>query len=228
MARFEQLYGNNNGCRLPCWWGIVPGVTSWGETLHFLNQFIGFSNIDTYYSASLTNNPQNSLLYAWHFPSPYPQVFVTRVDFEVQNGIVVAIGLWDDIGGHMFGLNELYVEYGKPDRIFIVPKNCHQGLNFCEANILFVYDGQRFLYNDLVYGTINGNSVSLCVYEDNYGSILTWSDGVDPDLVFRVGSDAQFVPLEQASQLTIDGFFDQYHNSTQLETCFDVSIGLWK
>jgi hypothetical protein len=228
MARFEQLYGNNNGCLLPCWWGIMPGVTSWGETLHFLNQFSGFSRIEADYQYSLTDNPKNFTHYIWRFPSPYPQAFVTRVDFEVQNGIVVAISLWDDIGGHMFHLDKLYSDYGRPDRIFIVPEKCTQGLNFCQASISFIYDNQRFLFENQVYGAINDKTVSLCVFESNYGHISTWSSGVDIDLNFRVGDEAQFVPFEQASQVTIEEFFEQYHSSVKLETCFDVSIDLWK
>ena len=34
-----RLMSTNNDCRLPCWWGIMPGVTSWQEAQQFFETF---------------------------------------------------------------------------------------------------------------------------------------------------------------------------------------------
>ena len=35
----EELIRNNANCTLPCWWGIVPGKTSWSPAQSLLYQF---------------------------------------------------------------------------------------------------------------------------------------------------------------------------------------------
>ena len=35
----EDLLVNNAGCKLPCWWGIIPGTTEWNEAKQFLQTF---------------------------------------------------------------------------------------------------------------------------------------------------------------------------------------------
>lgn len=37
-AMLDLLY-TNAGCRLPCWWGIIPGETSWTSARRFLQAF---------------------------------------------------------------------------------------------------------------------------------------------------------------------------------------------
>ncbi len=36
QAYILDLLQKNAGCRLPCWWGIVPGQTAWQEAESFL------------------------------------------------------------------------------------------------------------------------------------------------------------------------------------------------
>src|SRR5690242_550646 len=31
-----KLFETNNGCHLPCWWGIIPGKTKWDDALNIL------------------------------------------------------------------------------------------------------------------------------------------------------------------------------------------------
>ena len=39
-AKFARdLYTNNAGCKLPCWWGATPGETQWNTTDQFLSSF---------------------------------------------------------------------------------------------------------------------------------------------------------------------------------------------
>jgi hypothetical protein len=39
-AKIQELLETNNGCKLPCWWGLVPGKTTWSEAIHFLTPTI--------------------------------------------------------------------------------------------------------------------------------------------------------------------------------------------
>lgn len=37
IARMLSLYEDNGGCELPCWWGIIPGKTTWEEASGILS-----------------------------------------------------------------------------------------------------------------------------------------------------------------------------------------------
>ncbi|MFT3893686.1 MAG: hypothetical protein QM730_18815 [Anaerolineales bacterium] len=36
LQQIKELYKDNGGCDLPCWWGIVPGETTWEQTKQLL------------------------------------------------------------------------------------------------------------------------------------------------------------------------------------------------
>ncbi len=42
-ARLQDLLKTNAGCRLPCWWGITPGKTTWDEAEEYLKTFTTLS-----------------------------------------------------------------------------------------------------------------------------------------------------------------------------------------
>jgi hypothetical protein len=58
-----DLLGNNAGCRLPCFWGITPGKTTWQEASTFLESFTMLLGI---------NNTTKGLSYAY-FQVPFPK-----------------------------------------------------------------------------------------------------------------------------------------------------------
>lgn len=218
-AKFDQLYAYNNGCSLPCWWGITPGITTWREALHFLHQFDQVSRMEEDQKYPLTENPSEFTHVILRFPGPFPDVGFTRVDFEVQNGIVVAIRLAQDIGGWMFPLKKLYAEYGQPDRVFIAPESCQENLNSCDANLYLVYDEKRFLSINGMFGAINDKTVNLCVIAD--GAISTWAPKVKIDLNPLKSPDSTLIPLQGK-------ILSENPITNELETCFDVPIDLWK
>ena len=38
----EQLMQVNKSCRLPCWWGMMPGISKWSNSKSLFNDFSGF------------------------------------------------------------------------------------------------------------------------------------------------------------------------------------------
>lgn len=214
QAEFDQLYRYNHGCSLPCWWGITPGVTTWGETLHFIDQFGDVSNIVNQ-KFSLTEKPSNYTLARWEFPSPIYESN-TSVDIEVQNGIVVAIRMWGDIGERMFPLEKLYTEYGQPNRIFIVMGACIA--NDCDAVLYLLYDENNFLFVYPVHGAIKDKTVTLCITRNS--DITTWAHGVNIDLDAQKDPNSKFIPLQMQ-------IISKDLQSNKIEGCFDAPIELW-
>lgn len=46
--RITELFKTNGGCRFPCWWGIVPGKTSWQEANAILEPLVPNSSVMRY------------------------------------------------------------------------------------------------------------------------------------------------------------------------------------
>jgi hypothetical protein len=57
-------------CRLPCWNNIIPGITTWDDTRHFMQPIIGLSvyeeQLNAYYEFELYNT-----ISWWYFVSPF-------------------------------------------------------------------------------------------------------------------------------------------------------------
>lgn len=58
----SDLLINNGGCKLPCWWGIMPGETPWNEAYQTLSTF---ATIDGSSHMTLGNIPHE--FYAINF-----------------------------------------------------------------------------------------------------------------------------------------------------------------
>ncbi len=237
LAKLDQLYLYNNGCKLPCWWGIKPGITTWSDARNFLMQFDAANSnepnsvantIEENHTHPLTKDP-SSFIHAifTYFPSPgFNQPFGTAVEFEIQSGVVVAIKLRGDISTRMFILKKLYKEYGNPNRILIVPKDCSQP---CWVDMFYMYDEEGFMSQSSAYiNEINSVNVSLCIFAVNSGEITTWAPGISIDLKVLNIKNPSFIPLDQATQEQVSELFMKSTNSNSGELCFDVPIDLWK
>ena len=237
LAKLDQLYLYNNGCKLPCWWGIEPGITTWSDARNYLMQFDaansneptsnGASTIEENYTHPLTKNPARFTHAVFrYFPSPgFNQPFGTQVHFEVQDGIVVAIKLASDISTRMFDLEKLYKGYGNPDRILVVPVDCAQGQH-CWAGMFYMYDEKGFMSQSGAYiKEINSTAVSLCIFVFNSGDITTWAPGITIDLKTSKEDNPKLTELDLATQEQISEFFTRNNNR---EMCFDVPADKWK
>ena len=237
LAKLDQLYLYNNGCKLPCWWGITPGITTWSDARNFLMQFDAANSnepnsvantIEENHTHPLSKDPSSFTRAIFtYFPSPgFNQPFGTAVEFEIQHGVVVAIKLSGDISTRMFILKKLYKEYGNPDRILIVPRDCSQP---CWADMFYMYDEEGFMSQSYAYiNEINDVNASLCIFAGNSGEITTWAQGISIDLKVLNINNPKFVPIDQATQEQISELFTKSTNHNGQELCFDVPIDLWK
>ena len=50
--RVSELIRTNRGCKLPCWWGITPGVTKGSEAISFLEEFTDLSSSGNVYRST--------------------------------------------------------------------------------------------------------------------------------------------------------------------------------
>lgn len=225
LAKFDQLYSYNNGCKLPCWWGIMPGITTWSAARNFLMQFNEIGSIE---ENPFDKHSSKVTLAYFQIPSPgfnHPEG--TRAYFKIQNGVVVAITLLEDIGGKMFDMHKLYMEYGEPDSVRVRLQGCLQDASSCWAEVFYEYD-DGFLSQTQAHGTVNGTTVSLCIPPWDYGLIYMWASGATIDLINYGENKHNFISLTEDNQkqiselFTTNEFFTKGYHSPDFETCLDV------
>ncbi len=111
-AFLVDTLAENNGCDLPCWWGITPGVTSWqdaqqmflshGRKIGVRQHSAGYRDEDGEYVTSYEGVAHDVSLFGRH--AQYPFDYVVRHTFYEQGGAVQLLG----VTGHALGGDTWY------------------------------------------------------------------------------------------------------------------------
>lgn len=108
----QKLLENNGDCKLPCWWGITPGKTTWVEARQILEKvsvFIGeeVASEDFYVNVSVY--------------LPYPYDFASYMEhlYGVKDGVVDYIRAYNFDLAPNYYLHNLLESYGQPDEVMI-------------------------------------------------------------------------------------------------------------
>ncbi len=136
---YKGLLLNNGGCKLPCFWGIVPGTTEWNTAKAFLETFAEVRE-GKYYSARI-QDPE------------YPWSIV--IQFEVQEGIIVEVIVGPTVTSN-FTIDKLLIDYGKPEEVYLLtyrnapafPLPAYLVLDYRHQGILAKYEFTSEKIND--------------------------------------------------------------------------------
>jgi len=101
----QDLLENNAGCRLPCWWGITPGKTTWAEARSFLESFALY--------IGETGGVQVPL------PAPYSNATFMNHGYSIKNGIVEYIRIYNYNLAPNYYLPKFLENYGQPSEVWI-------------------------------------------------------------------------------------------------------------
>jgi hypothetical protein len=241
QAYLFELLRNNAGCKLPCWWGIVPGVTTWEETNRLI-QHMGertsgdpVDNRGTYYGNS-----------GFNWDSPYT---VNDVGFYVEKDIVEGI----DISGianedvnffrtlwKSYSPEQVIATYGPPTRVLVGIFwygdawffSSRVILAYDESKFVAIYEGRAVEVNEAEkpmfricpsWGDIAWTpKLNIFILSPNYPMTLDeyirWISSFDI-------SDA--VPIEDAAGITPEEFSQRFVPGYG-PACFDTPQEMWK
>lgn len=223
------LYETNNGCQLPCWWGIVPGQTPWEVAERFFNSFV--PNIYSVSGTEVVNySPQIPLA---------PEVFgtdYTRPTYTVREGIVVGIttdvAIVDTPSGYLtpYSLSTFLTTYGQPFEIWLstYPTSIENDLPF---SVVLFYPAQGIV---AIYGDNAeriGDLVRGCPQEEVVSVLKLWSPELN--LTFeqvRSGSSAlgrDYLSLEESTGMDVEAFYQTFQNPDNT-TCLETPADLWR
>lgn len=224
-----ELFETNNGCLLPCWWGITPGQTDW-QTAY---QLIKIFDRIPYRTGS------EIMLYQPRIPLPIEVFGDSRLGqlYNVQNDIVIRIETRVAIGdvpeGYLthYSLPVFLATYGPPTEVWLSTYRAafEEGdlpfftvLFYAEQGIVASYKDNGVRQGDIVQGCPQENPVSYLV--------LTLPD-INQTFEQEIGNSAAFnreyLSLEEATEIDVATFYETFKNPDNA-TCLETPADLWR
>lgn len=233
------LFETNNGCQLPCWWGITPGKTTWETAAQFFNTFA--PHILAASGSEITN-------YSPVIPLPtevYAEVIEVGNDysrnmypiFSVRDGIVVRITTDVSMGvtppGYLipYVLSTFLTNYGKPSEIWLFTYSSpfEEGdlpfvvvLFYSDLGIAALYSDNGILQGSVVHGCPQQNPVSILSLHSPFLG-LTFEQLTDDSSAFN----RDFLPLEETTEMDVVTFYETFKNPDNT-ICLDTPADLWR
>lgn len=218
---FEKLYKSEFECNAPCWWGIIPGISTWTETEQFINQFdtsmYKYENIETNNKITKTISSDT---YNWYVINPVPNTdYSASIRFEVQNNVVAGIKVGEELVWYFFPIYKLLEEYGEPNKVLIDIEESSSAIhNF--ANVYVLYEDKRILANySFSKLKTNDNICLLDYYFENLISerqMVLWAPNTEINFDFST-----LKPLEKVSEINVDTFYEKFKE--EKNKCFEIS-----
>lgn len=117
-ALVHNLLETNGGCRLPCWWGIVPGLTDWKTARHFLETFV--LEIEQGGEGQIIKD--NIPIYSTNFSIRYESDNGIKSGFliDIENSIISGVVTGWDPNQKNFQIHQLLADYGQPAEVYIM------------------------------------------------------------------------------------------------------------
>jgi hypothetical protein len=150
----RELLENNGGCKLPCWWGMVPGKTDWNKAKQHLETFV----------KSIEPNGEGQIIRDG-IPIHWAD-FLVR--YETDNGIEdnfnvsVENGVIEEflVGG--LRLDRLLSSYGSPDEVYISTHSVTSDGGPPPFYFLVYYEQKGFWAQYDLNGEVVGNIIKGC------------------------------------------------------------------
>lgn len=214
----KNLVITNGGCRLPCWWGIEPGKTTWEAAYSFLEPF----------ATTIKTLQEN--LYGFTYKDLPKNVSDGGVGatITVKENIVQTIGT--DI---FFPLPELLQNYGKPDQVWVYadrtsidPTAPYIIALYYEGNgILATYGGRAEKETPVIICPANISGPATNWYLWNPNLEISFKDAgkqvLLPSLVHYTEKPAFFL-LEDVTNIDRNQFFETYQQPISTDICFEM------
>jgi hypothetical protein len=215
----KGLLENNNGCNLPCFWGITPGETSRQTAKQFLYTF--------------TNSVTTKI------PPPLDVDYVKDLSpqFEVLDGTVHGITTYNyKFSGidAWYYLHNILITYGVPEHVSIyVDQEQYTGSR--PTGIIVFYGDLGFMIKYVSFFKIEevDEFIEICP-DGTYNYMYIWPPELD--LSFNVALD-KYVdnvqngiphprPLQAVTDLEIQDFYDAFKDSAT-QSCIRTPSEFW-
>jgi hypothetical protein len=238
LLQVKEWLATNAGCRLPCWWGIEPGIVTWSEVNEFLNRIGAKSGV--YEESGIVIHETAG------FDFDREHVF-NRVSFAETDALITAIIIngsgFNDLPNFKnawasFSPEKIILEYGVPSRVWVTSRSSvHEGspgptmpysvwIFYDHLGILVKYSGQvkyESIYKMCPVFSEQGNlsdDIDVYLQSPDSGSPLENLPTVKYDT-------NNAISLEEAAGIGPNEFYESF-TKPNVEPCFETPRSIWK
>ncbi len=241
-----HLLSNNGGCRLPCWWGFIPGQTNWITMRDFFAQN-GWTNR---YSAEKQELVASFEIKPHRF-TIWGDVFIEGSNTEIirfapETNTDTGQNIYDDpffmdVTAY-YGISNLLKEYGPPDdvRIYFDPPlpsantanhpNFSIVLFYLQNGFAVEYSGRRDSQPNGIFQACGRNLVPVFSLWSPMEKIST-SKAYTRLYKGSLSSEASlelfelYKSLEEATSITLDEFYTRFQDPN---ACLESPEQIWE
>lgn len=217
-----EMLRTNNGCDLPCWWGITPNETTWSDAQAFLKPF-----------SKIYERQPPSEWFVYDVMSPisrkYSDFGEVRAVFAAQHGVVkeVEINSFDE---EIYHLSTFLREQGVPETILLSTYSSDSGMPSGKVpmTIALYYLEKGIMATYATDADVKGGKIKGCLEERP--TLFLWSpDEYTRSIDYILGWDknnVQYSDIQKSTGLDIQDFYDKYRN-LKSAICLETPASLW-
>lgn len=219
--RTLELLQGNNDCKLPCWWGIIPGETQQNTAVNILRPF----------SIISTEKSSDWLVYFVRSPidSVYSDIGEVRMTIAIQNRIVREMEIYG-FNEESYTLSSILNDYGTPDGIYISTYESDYGLpvGIVPFTLAMYYKEIGIMATFSTRANVSESIIFACI--DKSPSFYLWSPQ-DRDLSVGYITEwerekIKYLNIEQSTNFDVESFYTTFRNNNS-PVCIETPINLW-
>lgn len=222
------LYETNSNCEFPCWWGIVPGVTSWQTAKFFLG------TLSTEISTGTESETDREFVVQVYLPvtEELSEIKELEQSYYVNDGIVEIIQPETPNEMSLTIISDVLRTYGQPSEVWIDTYGYSLGeidpfrvvLFYPEKGILLRYFDDADFQNDQVVGCFAGYRGAIVLWAPELE--FTFAEALNGTRALGTYGEQYYKPLEDASEMDVETFYQTYLDP-DAETCIETPAELW-
>lgn len=212
-----DLLANPMNCDVPCWWGAIPGETTFFE----IYQFLGLHQFNDYVQY-LDQVPDDSFELRIR---PEEEENAGQYGFRVMYGFNNNNVLTSLSAGSAPPISNVLEKFGQPDEVWVATGMAPETI----VRINMVYLQESMAFGHAAIGDVQDDMFKGCFSDETGIVILKRSHSVTKhtDFFTLFEEDRLYLPLEETSDLTMDEFIEVFSDPTQAQ-CIETPIELWE
>jgi hypothetical protein len=222
-----ELLFYNSGCRLPCWWGFIPGKTSWQTAYDFLARIAK--------EIYIPFEPEESDIFAdviLSAPEDISSYDLTHV-YRVRDGVISMIEV-DPGRIPAYSIDSILTSYGAPSEVWIwtFRENWQE---FFPFDLVLFYPEQGIMVRFDTDAKKIGSRVQGC-FQDEIALIMAlWSSETQMSFIDVASLTSNIdlrewgepISVMEATGLELDAFYQLFKNPSNT-LCLETEADLWR
>ncbi len=248
-AKALSLLGKNGNCRLPCIWGLTPGITTTAERQKILTSYREFSEPD--FSFGGLDESENSGGFGIKVIKDNISITFGLTYYETDHLIkILSLVTWPQRDQRVvfgdknysdlieyYSLPSLLSNYGLPSEVLVIsfPHDPFLKAPYDAFSIVVIYKELGIMAEYIAPTQRIEDKVRGCP-DQSYLTLRTWDTKKDISLK-KIASIAAgdgisetaydyFVPIQDATSMSIDDFYNIYKEPGNNQ-CLEVPSKLW-